>query len=346
MDREASPAAEPLRKERTPDPAKRKRSSAARWLAFALIVAVAALATLITWLVTKGDGEAKRAPAKAVTIRQLNELASSVGHPVYWAGPQPKDTHELSKTKDGRIYIRYLPPGVDIGATEAKYLAIGTYPQRNAFATLKATAKKQGVRTIKLRGGGLAFQDKEHPTSVYLAYAGSNYQIEVFDPSPARARRLVTSGQIGTVGAPPRTGAASTAASVQQLKALAVSVGHPIYWAGAEPQDTYELTRTRDGRIYIRYLPPGVQVGSRRPDYLTVGTYPQKNAFATLKATARKNQVQTTRVDNGGLAFVDNKRPTSVYIAYPSSDLQIEVYDPSASRARQLVTSGQIAPVR
>ena len=125
-----------------------------------------------------------------------------------------------------------------------------------------------------------------------------------------------------------------------------MKLGHPIYWAGAEPNDTYELTRTRDGSVFIRYLPPDVQVGDRRPNYLTIGTYPQKGALKILKATAAKNQVATISVDNGGLAFVDKKHPTSVYVAYPSVDFQIEVYDPSSGRARQLVTSGQIAPVR
>jgi hypothetical protein len=63
---------------------------------------------------------------------------------------------------------------------------------------------------------------KTRPTSVYLAYPESDYQIEVFDPSPTRAVELVTSGQVKQVGAPPQASAESTAASVQQLKALAV----------------------------------------------------------------------------------------------------------------------------
>ncbi len=325
-----------------------RRGRKKTWLVVGIPVAAAIVAGLVTWLLVRGDnGNGNtRAPAQAVSMRQLDALASSVGHPVYWAGPQPRDTYELTKTSDGRIYVRYLPPGAKIGDPAAKYLAIGTYPQRNAFATLKATATKQGVTLIRLRGGGLSFQDKNHSTSVYLAYPGSDYQIEVYDPSPARARALVTSGQISAVGAPPRGGAVSRPASVEQLKALAVSAGHPIYWAGTSAKDTYEVTKTRDGRVYIRYLPAGVPVGNRRPDYLTVGTYPLANAFALLKATAKKNNVQLIKLPGGGLAFVDKNHPTSVYLAYPSSNLEIEVYDPSSGRARQLVTSGQIAPVR
>jgi hypothetical protein len=316
-------------------------------IAAALVLAIAV--GIAVWLLVSGEDESsrpRRAPAKAASIRALNTFASSVRHPVYWAGSQPRFTYELSRTKDGRIYIRYLPPGEKPGDQKPNYLTVGTYPQRNAFATLRATAKKQKARTIRLAGGGLAFQDKGRPTSVYLAYPGLEYQIEVFDPSPARAHELVASAQIKPVGAPPRTQTGSAATSVQQLKALAVKLGHPIYWAGAEPNDTYEFTRTKDGSLYVRYLPQGISVGDPRPNYLTIGTYPQKGALKILKATAAKNQVPTMNVDNGGLAFVDKKHPTSVYIAYPNTDFQIEVYDPAPGRARQLVTSGQITPVR
>ena len=39
-------------------------------------------------------------------------------------------------------------------------------------------------------------------------------------------------------------------------------------------------------------------------------------------------------------------RPTSVYLAYPGSRVQVEVFDPSAREARRLVASGQVQPVR
>jgi hypothetical protein len=314
-------------------------------------IAVAAVVAVVVWLLVRGGGNggathAVRAPASAVSLQRLDAFASSLGHPVYWAGAQPGSTYELSRTKDGRIYVRYLPHGVKAGTSKADYLTVGTYPQPNAFATLRATARKQGVQTIPLAGGGLAFQYKGRPTSVYLAYSGSDYQIEVFDPSPTRALGLVKSGQVRPVGVPPRTRAKPQAASVQQLKTVAALLGHPIYWAGAKARYMYELTRTRGGSVYVRYLPRGVQVGVARPDYLTIGTYPQKGALAILKATAAKNHVATISVAGGGTAFVDTSHPTSVYVAYPNVDLQIEIYDPAAGRARQLVTSGQIVPIR
>ena len=319
-----------------------------RSLVVSLAVLLAVVVGLVLWLVLRGGGgkETQRAPATAASVTRLNRFASSVRHPIYWAGSQPGFTYELSRTRDGRVYIRYLPPGVKPGTSKPDYLTIGTYPQPHALSTLRATARKQGAQLIHLSGGGLAFQYKGRPTSVYLAFPGSNYQVEVFDPSPTRALRLVSSGQVQQVGAPPRTAAGSRAATAKQLKALAIALGYPIYWAGANPATTYELTRTNDGRVYIRYLPHGVAVGSPLPDYLTIGTYPQKGALAILKSTAARNHVPTIKLADGGLALADKKHPTSVYVAYPNVELQIEVYDPAAGRARQLVTSGQIAPVR
>src|SRR5579859_899126 len=194
--------------------------------------------------------KATRAPAAGVSVRQLNSLSASVGHPIYWAGAQASNTYELSRTKDGRVYIRYLPAGAKLGDPKPKYLAVGTYPQANAFAVLKATAKKQGVPTISLRGGGLAFTDKTHPTSVYLAYPGSSYQIEVYSPSAARARQLVLSGRVVPVGIATAGHSAAQAASLPQLKSLAARLGHQIYWAGSKANNTYEVTETTDGRIY------------------------------------------------------------------------------------------------
>jgi hypothetical protein len=313
-----------------------------------LAVVLAIVVGVVLWLALRGggSGSSQPAPASAASIQRLNAFASSVKHPIYWAGPQPRFTYELSQTKDGRVYIRYLPPGVETGNSKPDYLTVGTYPQSHAFATLQATVKKQGVSTMHLPGGGLAFQDKSSPTSVYLAYPNSDYQIEVFDPSAGRSRQLVESGQVKQVGAPPPTPAGSKAASVEQLRALAVKLGHPIYWAGTQPGVTYELTTTKDGSVYIRYLPQGAQIGDKRPNYLVVGTYPQKGAFKILQATAAKNQVKALPIGDGGLFFVDEKHPTSVYVAYPGVDFQIEVYDPVPSRARQAVTSGRIGPVR
>ena len=316
------------------------------------VIALAVAAGVVTWLLVHGHGNSKhvkRAAAQAVSARDLAALPSTVHHPVYWAGPRPHFTYELSRTGDGRIFIRYLPTGVAVGTKQPKYLTIGTYPVKNAKAAVRAIAKRLRVTSVALSGGGVAVQDKDHPTSVYFAYRGSDYQVEVFDPSPAEARRLVVSAQVSPIGSgsgPTKSTTAHAAyATVGDLRRLAASAGHPVYWAGPRPGMTYERTQTSDGRIYVRYLPAGVLAGAPRP-YLTIGTYPVPNSIAAINGIAKRTGARTFAVAGGGLAVVDSAHPTSVYLAFTGSNYEIEVFDPSAGRARQIVASGQTVPVR
>jgi hypothetical protein len=136
------------------------------------------------------------------------------------------------------------------------------------------------------------------------------------------------------------------AISVGGLKALTGSVGHAVYWAGTKPSVTYELTRTHRGDIYIRYLPPGVSLGDKRPKFLTVGTYPKANAFRTVQRAATQKGEIVHRIADGGLAVAHPQSPQSVYFAYPGSNLLVEVYDPSRKRALRAVVSGQVQPVQ
>jgi hypothetical protein len=72
---------------------------------------------------------------------------------------------------------------------------VATYPFPGAFAGIQRTAREKNQRTIKLAGGGLAVFNPTVPTNVHLAYPGSDYQIEVFDPA-GRANRIVSAGRI------------------------------------------------------------------------------------------------------------------------------------------------------
>jgi hypothetical protein len=138
--------------------------------------------------------------AKATTPSALRSLSRSLGHPIYWARPQEGRTYELTRTSDGRIFVRYLPPGVPVGAPQALFTIVATYPVHDALGVLKKMAMKRGEASFKAPHEGLAVYDRAHPTNVYLAYPGSNVQIEVFDPSSRRARLLVASGRIVSVG--------------------------------------------------------------------------------------------------------------------------------------------------
>jgi hypothetical protein len=315
------------------------------------LVLLAVVAGLLTWLLVRGDGETKTIEATgpaAVSAQDLAALPAKVHHPVYWAGPKPGFTYELTRTSDDRIYVRYLPAAISVGV-HRPYLTIGTYPVRDAVAAVHRVAKRLRVKPVALSDGGVAVQDTEHPTSVFFAYPGVPYQVEVFDPSPARARGLVLSGRITALGpgsGPTRPSSAQPrSVTILQLRALERRLGHPVFWVGARQAVTYELTETSDGRIYVRYLPRGAKPGDQRP-HTTVGTYPLPDAVEAVKAVAKKTDGRTLSVAGGGIAAVDPAHPTSVYIAFPGSDYQIEVFDPSAARALRLVSSGRVVSVR
>ena len=165
---------------------------------------------------------------------------------------------------------------------------------------------------------------------------------------------LATSGSssptstASSAATPSQAGAASgttvQAISLAGLRALPASLGHPVYWAGPRAGTTYELTKTPDGRVYVRYLTGGARVGSPLPNFLTIGTYVVPNAAAAVRTAAAQPGAVRVPV-SGGFGFYNRARPTSVYFAYPGSNVQVETYDPSAAVARQLVETGAIKPV-
>jgi hypothetical protein len=148
----------------------------------------------------------------------------------------------------------------------------------------------------------------------------------------------------GDDSAPAASGA--TAKSESELHSFAEAVSHPVYWAGPKDGHTYEVTRTTDGRVYVRYLPEGTQVGDPRARFLTIGTYPRAGAWAELKRAARADGAVSLKLERDGLAVFSDARPTSVYFGYPDAKYQVEVFHPSASEARRLALAGQVVPVR
>lgn len=320
------------------------------------VLALALAAGFIAWLVLRNDVSSSNAPATTTTTAtaqptaasadQLTALAGSLGHPIFWVGPKDGYTYELTRTGSGKVYVRYLPSGVDVGSKKP-YLTVATYPFPGAFAALQKQSKAKGAVAVKLAQGGLAVLDQGYPQSTHIAYPRVGYQVEVFDPSPAAAMQTAAAGHLAALGglrskptAP--AGSQPTAASVGTLESLAASLGHAIYWAGPMKGFTYELTRTSNGNVYIRYLPKGVQVGAPAA-YLTVATYPFPDALAAIQRGAKGDRVNTVRLAGGGLALVDRQYPKSIHLSYPGSDYQVEVFDPSAAHARQVVTSGKIA---
>lgn len=175
-----------------------------RWLLLATGVAALAIAGVIVavLLLRHDDSEPTGAfPTTPVasSVSGLRSFAAAVAHPVFWAGPLQGDRYELRLTAQGRVFIRYLPDGVDVGDRRA-FLTVATYRVANAVRALRRAAAQGGVG-IAIQSGGYAYYRRSRPTSVYFASARApDYEAEVFAPSAARARALVVTGQIRPVG--------------------------------------------------------------------------------------------------------------------------------------------------
>jgi hypothetical protein len=171
------------------------------WVRRAAAIVAAALVAVIAYVLISGgdDNNGSEKHVVAADAAEVQKLAGEQSHTPYWAGPGGAETFEWTDLPDGRIYVRYLTGGAEVGDPRARFLTVGTYPVGNGVAAVRKAAKQPGSRTLKVKGGGTALVNKNTPTSVYLAYPGSKDQIEVFDPDPAKALELVTSGKIQPV---------------------------------------------------------------------------------------------------------------------------------------------------
>lgn len=137
---------------------------------------------------------------------------------------------------------------------------------------------------------------------------------------------------------------APVAETPAQLSQLAASVGHPVFWLGRKPGMTYEMVKSNNGFIYIRYLPTGIPVGAAG-EYLTVATYPFPGAYAAIQNVSRQSNIRPVTLSNGAAAETSApvSRSTNVHVAYPGVDYQIEVFDPTPGKAAQILQQGQLA---
>jgi hypothetical protein len=319
----------------------------------AAIVVVGVLVGLVIWFVVawvRDDGSPGTPPTAETsgpTLVSANGLATLIkagDQPVFWVGERLGMKYELSEIVDQAAYVRYLPTGVRVG-DKRQFLTIGTYPLANAYDVTAGT-RKQGAQIFNVPGGGVAAVSKNSPKSVYVAFPGVDYQVEIYDPHSTAARKLATSGAVQRVPAPAEVSEARgpEKATINDLRGLARSLRHPIYWAGPQPGKTYELAKSEDGAVYIRYLPKGMKVGSER-GVTTVVTYPVRNGFAVTQEGGKVKGMFTRKLDGGGVAIYAQDNPHNVYLGFPGEDVQVEVYSPAAVAPLSLVVRGKIVPV-
>jgi len=175
------------------------------------VIAVAAVAAFAVWYFAIRD-TGSSGPSQATTTSAVQSigavekspgeiagLAKKFHQPIYWAGPQPNTKLEFTRTGNGATYVRYLPPGEKAGERKTGYLTVVTFPFKGAYEALKGLAKKGGRITDQVGNGGVVLTSKDSP-HVYLGFKRVDYEIEVYDPDPARALSIGKSGVIRPIG--------------------------------------------------------------------------------------------------------------------------------------------------
>jgi hypothetical protein len=156
---------------------------------------------------------------------------------------------------------------------------------------------------------------------------------------------LITKGGSNNSSSSSEEVRAAEIVTAAQLAEFAGEGETPIYWAGEQPGATLELSTSEGGRTYVRYLTEGAEAGDPRADFLTVGSYQFADPVSALETLAKESGGVQRSVPGGGIAYFNRSRPTNVYLAYPDQEVEIEVFDPDPSRAKELVTTGQIVAV-
>ena len=134
----------------------------------------------------------------ALTASDLRARARTLGQDAYWVGPLPARRYELERTSAGEVFVRYLTTSASAGGSQDA-TTVGTYPLRSAYTATEALAHRDGWGEEHVEAWLVAYHSASPGTEVYLAAQGFPYQIEVYDPTPGRARALVESGAVGPV---------------------------------------------------------------------------------------------------------------------------------------------------
>lgn len=154
---------------------------------------------------------------------------------------------------------------------------------------------------------------------------------------------IATSGEDEGPATLPEAG--SRIVSEDELAEAAGALGQPIYWAGPVEGTELELEELPEGEgARVRYVPEGSAAGEAPANVLTIGSYEVGDAVGALENFAAEPGATTRQGKTGLEVFTNEERPTSVYFADPEGAVQVEVYDPSATKAMSLALSGKVEP--
>lgn len=172
------------------------------WLPLAAGLVAAVLVMVFLWsLVIEADEDDERGDGpEIVETSDLSDAAKRVGHPIYWAGEQPKTKLELAEADSGRVYVRYLDEDAEAGVRSTDFMTVATYPVENAAAALRRGVRNRpNAELARGDDGAVVLIDPDTPGSVRLAYPGSDEQVELYTPNVRDSIRFATNGTIQPV---------------------------------------------------------------------------------------------------------------------------------------------------
>ena len=169
------------------------------------VVGLAVLVALIAWLATRNDDYSDStsrvaAPPRIVTPAELATVEAELGQPIYWAGPVKGAELELKDLGGAGVQVLYLPEGTPVGQGSVKTLTIGSYPLDNPEKALEGFAEREGSVSRTAGDGTEVVVSKTSPTSVYFTGGDNEVQVEVYQPSAAKAMALALSGKVKPAG--------------------------------------------------------------------------------------------------------------------------------------------------
>jgi hypothetical protein len=132
-----------------------------------------------------------------------------------------------------------------------------------------------------------------------------------------------------------------------QLREVILKNKLTAYWSGPVDKALYSLVANSNGQVFVRYLPDGQGLSDTAAKYRVIATYPQPNAYAVTQAAGNQaNAISFINAD-GAQVFYSKSYATNVYLAYPESTSEVEIFDPGNGVALGLATtSGKIIQIK
>jgi hypothetical protein len=177
-------------------------------------VAILVFAVLVSWITYNNISNKSSSKSASIIVSKLREVTpfgpeivsaddvkkavSTVGHALYWVGEKTNHQIEMTITKNGSVYIRYLPLGVKVG-TKEQFLTIATYSDLNGYAHVQASAKNVGTISQADSAGAFVVESSKDSLNAYFAYNNYPIQVEVFTTTPGKAWNLIQTGQVRLV---------------------------------------------------------------------------------------------------------------------------------------------------